>query len=232
MVAETQYGRLVMSLTRTVPETVQQLWPRARITLGLLACALALGNALGLVLSVTALGPHAIFGAATAALSVVVLSLPSPTLSEAGRAFPLPPFLVAASVMSLMTASAVAIQERATLRRAVAHPSQTTRRAMGISRLVASIRGTKASSGPLAARLATDVPLVLTTAFVFEHALGLRGLGEVIVGALRSNDVDLLMLVVLFTTILVTMVQLLVDVLLGLLAARHVLARRRIGIFQ
>jgi peptide/nickel transport system permease protein len=68
--------------------------------------------------------------------------------------------------------------------------------------------------------LGAQLPVVLTAAFVVERAVGLAGIGEPALEAVRSADVPFLMALVLFSTVAVVVAQLGADLLVGRLDPR------------
>lgn len=101
--------------------------------------------------------------------------------------------------------------------------------ALGLPNWVRARRLLRAASSSLAALLPSAAPLVLTQVFVVERALAVRGLSQTTLEALSRESLPELMGLVLVCAVLVSLLQVVGDLLLWALdaRARPSLARRR-----
>jgi peptide/nickel transport system permease protein len=199
---------------------------RAPVTLWLIACALVAGYALGILwgLFVAARGTA---GVAGSVIAVVLVALPVATvaawLAPAGVSKP----WWGAAAMAVSAAALVSRYQRAALQTALAQDYVRTAVAFGAGPWRIRWRAFPAASAAVISLLAADVPAVLTSAFVVEHAFRLPGIGEATLEAVARRDVPWLMAVALGLAFGVALLQIASDALLGALDPRVRLAFAR-----
>lgn len=235
MIRETRYGRWAADVAQGRLGTLSDgrkvldvLAERSSSTLWLLLAALLGGVPLGI-----ALGSYSVVGskrldAAATIVSVGFLSLPMALLVSTT---PHVPGHVAPGVVLMAIASALLISrhQRTQQRLEVEHPSATRRIAFGMSPARLVVRQLRRSAAVAIALVATEIPALLTAAFVLEHALALPGLGPMTEAAIEQHEISWLMGLSIVTTLTVGLTQIAGDLALESLDGRALDSARTLG---
>jgi peptide/nickel transport system permease protein len=241
MVSETQYGRWVataaetgLGVTHSGEPVVAVFRKRAPVTLWLIVSALTGGYALGIVLGLMSaaearkkldLGLTLACVVGVAIPIAFVASLFGPDGSRLGSR------MLAGFLMILGSAYVVSRHQRTSTRVALDQEYTRAARAFGAGPWRLAFRSFRASSVSTVSLLGADLPVLLTSAFVIEHALALEGLGQITLEAVASRDIPWLMALSLSLAIAVALCQIASDSLLSALDPRVAIAftRKREG---
>jgi peptide/nickel transport system permease protein len=241
MVSETQYGRWAataaetgLGVTHNGERVVTVFRERAPVTLWLVLTAIFGGYGLGIVLG--------LMGAAEARkkldLGITLVSILGIAIPVAFVAALFGPNgshfatrLLAGVLMVFTSAYIVSRHQRTSTRVALDQEYTRAARAFGAGPWRLAFRSFRASSVSTVSLLGADLPVLLTSAFVIEHALGLAGLGETTLAAVASRDVTWLMALSLAVAVAVAFCQIASDSLLSALDPRVAVAfaRKREG---
>jgi ABC-type dipeptide/oligopeptide/nickel transport system permease component len=241
MVSETQYGRWAataaetgLGVTHSGERVTSVFKKRAPVTLWLIFTALGAGYALGIVIGVvSAAAARKTLDLALTVGCVVGIALPmafvSSLFAPGGSGFGTR--LLAALLMTLTSACIVSRHQRSSTRVALDQEYTRTARAFGAGPWRIAFRSFRASSAASVSLLGADLPVLITAAFVVEHALGLPGLGDTTLGAVASRDIPWLMALALALATCVALCQIASDSLLSALDPRVAVAflRKREG---
>jgi peptide/nickel transport system permease protein len=102
-----------------------------------------------------------------------------------------------------------------------------TEQAMGASSVRIALRNLRYSSARFVALAFSDLPAILTAAFVVERVFSLRGVGELTVSAVRTGDLAWLMSLAFLGTLTAGLAQIAADVALSLCDPRVTLPADR-----
>jgi len=230
MIGETRYGKWLsdaawfgFGATADGSQVLAELLRRGRRTGLLLLAGLLGGLGTGALLGSlsAARGPGPVDGTVTA-LAVLTAATPGAVLaiwllSPTGPALR---GLAAAGAMVLPSMALLSRHQRVLARRALREEPTRTLLAFGAGPLGLARVHLRQSSTAAAALLGSDVPLLLTAAFVVERAAGIEGLGAATATAVAQRDLAWLMAIALATSGLVALAQILSDGLLGVLDPR------------
>jgi len=140
--------------------------------------------------------------------------------------------VAAALAMALPGVALVSRHQRALAHRVLREEPTRTRIALGGGPLDLARVHLRQASTAAAALLGSDLPVLLTAAFVVERAAGIEGLGAATAEAVARRDLGWLMALALVSCGLVALAQILSDEVLGALdpRLRAALSPRREGI--
>jgi len=230
MIGETRYGKWLsdaawfgLGSNADGNQVLAELLRRGRWT-GLLLLAgvlggLGAGALLGSLSAARGPGPGDF---AVTALAVLTAATPGAVLAvwlltPAGPALR---GLAAAAAMVLPGMALLSRHQRVLARRALREEPTRTLIAFGAGPLRLARVHLRQSSTAAAALLGSDLPVLLTAAFVVERAAGIEGLGPATAAAVAHRDLAWLMAVALVTSGLVALAQIVSDELLGALDPR------------
>ena len=129
-------------------------------------------------------------------------------------------WLLAGLIMVCVVSALISVFQRpATRHMLLAEPSRTLR-AFGASPWTTARRTLRGSGQVCSSLLGVLLPVLLTAAFVVEHALGLEGLAATTLRAVAHRDVPWLMAIALGTVLLASILQGASDALLAALDPR------------
>jgi peptide/nickel transport system permease protein len=135
--------------------------------------------------------------------------------SNAGATQGVGRLLLASVVLAVPLAAVFLTQTRESFRSAMNKDFVRVARAKGLSERVVMLRhAARAALNPLITLFGASLGGVLSGSVVVESVLGWGGLGELSVLAVRSRDVGLLLTIVLLTSIIVLLGNLLADIML------------------
>ncbi len=230
MIGETRYGKWLgdaawfgLGATADGTQVLAELLRRGRWT-----CLLLLAGVLGgfgggaLLGSVSAVGGSGPRDWPVTALAVLVAATPGAVLATwlLAPSGPWPRGVAATLAMVLPGLALVSRHQRALARRALREESTRTQIAFGASPLGLARVHLRRSSTAAAALLGSDLPILLTAAFVVERAAGIEGIGAATAAAIARRDLAWLMAIALASSGLVALAQVLSDALLGALDPR------------
>ena len=227
MVVETRYGRWLEHVVRrglgrlpdgrAASDVFREQGP---VSLGLVLAGLLGGRGLALlaaaIVATRRRGTIDVAGSAATLLVGAVTPVGLVALVRPSGA----PLVSGALVMIVGGAAAALPHARATHARLLESASTAASRAMGASRVRASLRALRLAAGPLLAGAMADLPGVATGAFVTERALALDGLGSITVEAAARGGVVWLMAMALVSILTIGLAQIAADVALGWLDPR------------
>jgi len=197
---ETRYGKWAASIVRrglgrddAGVSIEARFRERAPTTFGLVICAWILGYPLGLAFALVVPRARSLVVRRLSDLGVLLGASATAVGLAAGLSGLIGGLPGAAAVMILGTSTLVASRSRATWERMAERPFVRTALALGASPLRAAGLTVRAGLGPWVASALTDLPGLLTAAFVVERAFGLAGLGDVTVRALQTGNVTWLL---------------------------------------
>lgn len=132
------------------------------------------------------------------------------------HAYILPVFTLAA-----VTLGTVIVFLRAELRQALRTPFVKFAEASGIRHhRVVGLHALRPAMPPVVAYLASNLGLVVVGVLIVEAAMGLEGLGSLLFDAIRFQDRSVVVAIVMLTTIVVILLNLVADLLVGALEPR------------
>ena len=126
----------------------------------------------------------------------------------------------ASTLMVLMAAAIVARHQRSATRVALDQEYTRTARAFGASPWRLARWSFRSSSVAALSLIGTQLPPLLTGAFVLEHAFGLNGVGAFTLHAVTARDVTWLMALALVLTASLSLLQIFSDAVLSALDPR------------
>jgi ABC-type dipeptide/oligopeptide/nickel transport system permease component len=224
MFTETQYGRWAVSavderlgVAESGEAVLDVLSARAPVTLWLLASALLVGYLGGIAVGLSsAIARRRPLDRGTTALALALVALPCSLLASlvAPAAARGPRAVVAAALMATLAAALVSRYQRAAALSALDQEYVRTLRAFGAGDARIALRVFRSSSAAVLSLSGVQLPTLITAAFVIEQAFGLPGLGPVTLVAVATRDVAWLMALVLTSTALVALAQIVSDALL------------------
>lgn len=225
MLRETRYGRWAGQLARgglgsfdERRSVVDVLVQGARITLPLVLFGLLGGYASGIAAGTIAAARRRETDLLLTAVALFAIAIPVATfawwLSRTSGA------AMAKALMAAVTGVFVFFQQRAAQFDEVTRDWVRTERAYGIPAHRTVVHLLRSASVPVASRLGSDLPLVLTTAFVVEEAFSMPGLGTTTVAAVHDGNVAWLMVLTLSTASFVGLFQILSDIAIRLIDRR------------
>jgi peptide/nickel transport system permease protein len=219
-VTETRYGRWVgeavrhrFGRTAHGQPVLDVFRERLPTTLWLIAFALLGGCAGGIVLGTAAARSGRRFDLITSLVTVAVAAVPAAAVAAwFGPKSPSSGWLAALTMLVMGVALLSRHQRAVALRRG--RIQLEAQYASGGDRWRGAAALARQASTGLISLLGTELPVVLTSAFLFEKAFGLRGLGSVTFDALHSGDVTWLMALALSGAASVALMQIASDALL------------------
>lgn len=162
--------------------------------------------------------------------SVKLKILPSAGMATLGASFSivdhLRHLLLPSCVLALVFIATWSRYLRTTLGDVMQEEFMTVARAKGLSERMTLIRhGLRHAAGPVAAVIALNLPLLFTGSVIIETIFGWPGMGRLFYDGLLRMDYSRLMGIVFFASVLVTVFNLIADIIHGLLDPRVTYAR-------
>lgn len=225
MVGDTRYGkwldeavRFGLGLTYRGTPVLTELVRHGRWTLILVAAGLLGGYFGGGVVGLLAgARPGRTLDRLLCPLALIAAAVPPAALAAwlSAPEVPLPRASAAIAVMVLPGFALASRHQRALMRHALREEPARTLLAFGAGPLALARAHLRDTSAAMLSLLGSDLPLLLTAAFVVERAAGLAGLGEFTLEAIERRDLAWLMALALLGTLTVGLAQIVSDALLS-----------------